>query len=162
MEVEDVLADEVIELGGRVLAPEILEGTPYDQRADMWSVGVILYILLGGYPPFIKSTQRDLFRKIRKGDYEFYEEYCGAVSTGAKDLIASLLTVNPKVWLGAPEALKNSWITDNNNLLAKNDFGVNLQEFRRFNAKRKFKAAVSTVMAANKLHQLGKEFLTGA
>jgi calcium/calmodulin-dependent protein kinase I len=55
------------------VAPEILEGTPYDERADMWSVGVILYILLGGYPPFIESTQRDLFRKIRKGDYEFHE-----------------------------------------------------------------------------------------
>ena len=55
------------------MAPEILEGTPYDERADMWSVGVILYILLGGYPPFIESTQRDLFRKIRKGEYEFHE-----------------------------------------------------------------------------------------
>lgn len=55
------------------VAPEILEGTPYDERADMWSVGVILYILLGGYPPFIESTQRDLFRKIRKGEYEFHE-----------------------------------------------------------------------------------------
>lgn len=59
------------------VAPEILEGTPYDERADMWSVGVILYILLGGYPPFIESTQRDLFRKIRKGEYEFHEGmYC--------------------------------------------------------------------------------------
>ena len=55
------------------VAPEILEGTPYDERADMWSVGVILYILLGGYPPFIESTQRDLFKKIRKGEYEFHE-----------------------------------------------------------------------------------------
>lgn len=55
------------------VAPEILEGTLYDERADMWSVGVILYILLGGYPPFIESTQRDLFKKIRKGEYEFHE-----------------------------------------------------------------------------------------
>eukprot|EP00529_Nitzschia_sp_RCC80_P001609 CAMPEP_0113509476 /NCGR_PEP_ID=MMETSP0014_2-20120614/37601_1 /TAXON_ID=2857 /ORGANISM="Nitzschia sp." /LENGTH=372 /DNA_ID=CAMNT_0000405319 /DNA_START=605 /DNA_END=1723 /DNA_ORIENTATION=+ /assembly_acc=CAM_ASM_000159 len=75
------------------VAPEILEGTPYDQRADMWSVGVILYILLGGYPPFIESTQRDLFRKIRRGEYEFHEEYWGTVSSEAKDLISSLLTV---------------------------------------------------------------------
>jgi serine/threonine protein kinase len=92
------------------VAPEILEGTPYDERADMWSVGVILYILLGGYPPFIESTQRDLFRKIRKGDYEFHEEYWGTVSTEAKELISSLLTVKCEDRLTASDAMENSWI----------------------------------------------------
>ena len=137
------------------VAPEILEGIPYDQRADMWSVGVILYILLGGYPPFIESTQRDLFRKIRKGEYEFHEEYWGTVSSKAKDLISALLTVDPKQRLSAQEALENSWITGDGASLAKRDLGANLQEFRKFNAKRKFKAAVSTVMAVNKLSSLG-------
>jgi serine/threonine protein kinase len=42
-------------------------------KADMWSLGVIVYILLGGYPPFIEQNQRELFRKIRKGQYEFHE-----------------------------------------------------------------------------------------
>lgn len=143
------------------VAPEILEGTPYDQRVDMWSVGVILYILLGGYPPFIESTQRDLFRKIRRGEYEFHEEYWGTVSGEAKDLISSLLTVNPKTRLNAEAALQNSWIRGDDASLAKKDLGVQLQEFKRFNAKRKFKAAVSTIMAVNKLNALGKEFLTG-
>mmetsp|Transcript_15318 Transcript_15318/g.42373 ORF Transcript_15318/g.42373 Transcript_15318/m.42373 type:complete len:346 (-) Transcript_15318:396-1433(-) len=143
------------------VAPEILEGTPYDQRADMWSVGVILYILLGGYPPFIESTQRDLFRKIRRGEYEFHEEYWGTVSSEAKDLISSLLTVNPSRRLDAAQALQNPWIKGDDASLAKKDLGVNLKEFRRFNAKRKFKAAVSTIMAVNKLQSLGKEFLTG-
>lgn len=78
------------------VAPEILEGVPYDTKADMWSVGVILYILLGGYPPFIEKNQKDLFRKIRRGQYEFHEEYWGGVSQGAKDLISSLLTVDRK------------------------------------------------------------------
>ena len=55
------------------MAPEILEGTPYDTQADMWSLGVIVYILLGGYPPFIEQNQRELFRKIRKGQFEFHE-----------------------------------------------------------------------------------------
>lgn len=142
------------------VAPEILEGTPYDERADNWSVGVILYILLGGYPPFIESTQRDLFRKIRRGEYEFHEEYWGTVSAEAKDLISSLLTVEPRARLDAPAALQNSWIRGDDASLAKRDLGVNLQEFKRFNAKRKFKAAVSTIMAVNKLNALGKEFLT--
>lgn len=143
------------------VAPEILEGTPYDERADMWSVGVILYILLGGYPPFIENTQRDLFRKIRRGEYEFHEEYWGTVSTEAKELISSLLTVKASKRLDAVQALENSWITGDDASLAKKGLEKNLNEFKKFNAKRKFKAAVSTIMAVNKLNCLGKEFLTG-
>jgi len=141
------------------VAPEILEGIPYDTKSDMWSVGVILYILLGGYPPFIENNQRDLFRKIRRGEYEFHEEYWGTVSKGAKDLISSLLTVNPEKRLDAHQALENPWIRQDDESLKKKDLGVNLGEFKRFNAKRKFKAAVSSVMAVNKLQSLGKDFL---
>jgi calcium/calmodulin-dependent protein kinase I len=140
------------------VAPEILEGTPYDERADMWSVGVILYILLGGYPPFIESTQRDLFRKIRKGDYEFHAEYWGTVSSEAKDLISNLLMVDYKTRLTAEDAMHNSWILGDDAKLATRDLGVNLDKLRNFNAKRKFRAAVSTVMAVNKLNSLSQAF----
>lgn len=142
------------------VAPEILEGTPYDETADMWSVGVILYILLGGYPPFIESNQRDLFRKIRKGEYEFHEEYWGTVSLEAKNLISSLLTVDPIKRLTADQALENSWIGGDDGLLAQRDLGVNLKEFKKFNAKRKFRAVIQTIMAVNKLNFLGKDFLS--
>mmetsp|Transcript_30952 Transcript_30952/g.45762 ORF Transcript_30952/g.45762 Transcript_30952/m.45762 type:complete len:345 (-) Transcript_30952:103-1137(-) len=141
------------------VAPEILEGIAYDTMADMWSVGVILYILLGGYPPFIENNQRDLFRKIRRGEYEFHEEYWGTVSVEAKELISSLLTVDPNSRLNASQALKNSWIRVDDEVLARKDLGVNLQQLTKFNAKRKFKAAVSTVMAVNKLQSLGRDFL---
>ncbi|KAI2489006.1 protein kinase [Fragilaria crotonensis] len=141
------------------VSPEILEGLAYDTRADMWSVGVILYILLGGYPPFIENNQRDLFRKIRKGDYEFHEEYWGTVSAEAKDLISSLLTVDPNVRLSAREALENAWIRVDDEVLAQRDMGTTLSSLSKYNAKRKFKAAVSTVMAVNKLQSLGSDFV---
>lgn len=141
------------------VSPEILEGRPYDTRADMWSVGVILYILLGGYPPFIENNQRDLFRKIRRGDYEFHEEYWGTVSSEAKELISSLLTVDPDVRLSAQDALENQWIRFDDEVLAQRDLGGTLTTLTKYNAKRKFKAAVSTVMAVNKLQSLGKDFL---
>lgn len=140
------------------VAPEILEGTPYDTQADMWSLGVIVYILLGGYPPFIEQNQRELFRKIRKGDYEFHEEYWGQVSRDAKGLISSLLTVDPLKRLSAEVALQDKWITGDDDVLAGNDLGVNLAAFKAFNAKRKFKAAVKTIIASQKLHSLGLEF----
>eukprot|EP00536_Pseudo-nitzschia_multiseries_P004304 jgi/Psemu1/237528/estExt_Genewise1.C_710006 len=140
------------------VAAEILESKPYDTQADMWSIGVIVYILLGGYPPFIEPNQRTLFRKIRKGDYEFHPEYWAQVSEGAKTLIRSLLTVNPDKRLTAEGALNDKWIGADAETLASLDLGKNLDQFKKFNAKRKFKAAVSTVMAANKMQSLGIDF----
>jgi calcium/calmodulin-dependent protein kinase I len=136
------------------VAPEILEGNLYDERADNWSVGVILYILLGGYPPFIESTQRDLFRKIRKGEYEFHEEYWGTVSHDAKSLISSLLTVDADLRLTAVEALQSDWMMDDDQTLAERDLGGNLIKLRNFNAKRKFRAAVASIIAVNKLNSI--------
>jgi len=139
------------------VAPEILEGDPYGVKADMWSIGVITYILLGGYPPFIEQDQKKLFRKIRKGEYEFHEEYWGTVSKEAKDLIVSMLTVNPHKRVSATQALENPWITGSDAALAKKDLGKNLEEFKKFNAKRKFKAAVKGVVATNMM----KSFVGG-
>ena len=140
------------------VAPEILEGQLYDIQADMWSLGVIVYILLGGYPPFIEQNQRELFRKIRKGQYEFHEEYWGQVSKDAKDLISTLLTVDPTKRMSSDNSLKNKWITKDDASLASHDLGVNLDQFKKFNAKRKFKAAVKTVIATNKFTSLGSDF----
>ena len=124
----------------------------------MWSLGVIVYILLGGYPPFMDKNQRDLFRKIRKGQYEFHKEYWGQVSEDAKGLIRSLLTVSASKRYTASDALKNKWIGADDSELTGHDLGVNLEQFKLFNAKRKFKAAVKTVVAANKLQSLGIDF----
>ena len=117
-----------------------------------------MYILLGGYPPFIENNQRELFRKIRKGQYEFHEEYWGQVSPEAKDMISSLLTVNPNKRMTADKSLTNVWITKDSKALAAQDLGKNLQEFKKFNAKRKFKGAVNAVIATNKMTSLGENF----
>uniref|UniRef100_A0A7S3L7C7 non-specific serine/threonine protein kinase n=1 Tax=Amphora coffeiformis TaxID=265554 RepID=A0A7S3L7C7_9STRA len=140
------------------VAPEILEGVPYDTQSDMWSLGVIVYILLGGYPPFIEQNQRELFRKIRKGQFEFHEEYWGQVSQDAKNLIKSLLTVDPNKRANAPKILESRWMSAEDDYLMSQDLGLNLQEFKRFNAKRKLRAAVSTIIATQKLTSLGMDF----
>lgn len=136
------------------VAPEVLEGIAYGVKSDMWSIGVITYILLGGYPPFIESNQRELFRKIRKAQFEFHPEYWGQVSQDAKDLISALLTADPSKRLSAKEALQNGWITERDEALAGKDLGKNLEEFKKFNAGRKFKAAVSAVVVSNKFKKL--------
>jgi len=137
------------------VAPEILEGLPYDTKADMWSIGVILYILLGGYPPFIEKNQRVLFRRIRNADYQFHEEYWGTISSDAKGLICLLLTKDPAKRITASEALENKWICEEDVNLGSSNLGKNLDRLKAFNAERKFKAGVKAIMAVNKIHSLG-------
>ena len=75
----------------------------------MWSVGVIIYVTLVGYPPFMEEDQRVLFKKIRYGEYTFYEEDWVGISQEAKDLIRHLLVVDPDRRMTASNALKHSW-----------------------------------------------------
>jgi calcium/calmodulin-dependent protein kinase (CaM kinase) II/calcium/calmodulin-dependent protein kinase I len=124
----------------------------------MWSLGVIVYMLLGGYPPFIEQNQRELFRKIRKGQYEFHDEYWGQVSAEAKTMISKLLTVNPSQRYDAPGSMANEWICADDKKLEAKTLVASLEQFKKFNAKHKFKAAVKTVVAANKLSSLGFDF----
>jgi hypothetical protein len=82
------------------------------------------------------------------------------VSSEAKDLIASLLTVDAAERLTAEQALENGWILGDDAQLETRDLGVNLQKFKTFNARRKFRAAVSTIIAINKMSSLAEEFFT--
>lgn len=77
------------------VAPEILEGHAYGKAVDIWSVGVITYILLCGYPPFHDENHNALFKKIKRGKFQFDSPYWDHVSDDAKDLITKMLVTNP-------------------------------------------------------------------
>jgi calcium/calmodulin-dependent protein kinase I len=96
------------------VAPEVLKNAPYDQAVDMWSIGVIIYVVLCGYPPFTDQNQSELFRKIRMSNWKFKGEEWENVSEEAKDLIRGLLVANPIQRLTAAKALQCSWFNQDN------------------------------------------------
>lgn len=92
------------------IAPEVLHMKGYDQQCDVWSLGVIVYILLCGFPPFYADNDAQLFDRIKKGQYEFLRPYWDPVSDTAKDFIRSMLKVNPKERKTVDELLADKWL----------------------------------------------------
>ena len=128
------------------VAPEILMGLKYGLSVDMWSIGVITFILLGGYPPFYDDNQKMLFKKIKAGVYEFHADYWRNVSPEAKDLISNLLVVSPLNRLTVDQALAHPWMRVHNDVLSEKPLIENLKEFKRFVARRKLRGAIRAVM----------------
>lgn len=90
------------------VAPEVLEGY-YDAKCDVWSIGVIAYMLLSGEPPFTGRNEHQIFLAIRRGKVKFEEEYFGSVSDSAKDFICQCLTHDPTTRPSAAELLSHPW-----------------------------------------------------
>jgi serine/threonine protein kinase len=130
------------------VAPEVLEtNCRYDERCDMWSVGCLLYILIGGYPPFQARNHRLLFRKIKGADFCFHDQYFKHVSVAAKQLIAGLLTVDPKHRVTADYAIKKSrWLKMRAADLEQADLSASLNEMKKFQARASLKGAMRTVL----------------
>ncbi|KAG7370871.1 protein kinase [Nitzschia inconspicua] len=135
------------------VAPEILVGKQYNTQVDMWSVGCLIYMLIGGYPPFQDETHRGLFRKIRAADFTFHDVYWKNVSLSAKQLITNMLTVDPADRLNAQKCLESDWLEVKEENLSVRDLSGSIAEAKKFNARRKLKSAVSAVMWS-----VGKKF----
>eukprot|EP01087_Luapelamoeba_hula_P012824 TRINITY_DN361_c0_g1_i1.p1 TRINITY_DN361_c0_g1~~TRINITY_DN361_c0_g1_i1.p1 ORF type:complete len:351 (-),score=82.96 TRINITY_DN361_c0_g1_i1:244-1296(-) len=92
------------------VAPEILTAESYDKSVDMWSVGVIIYILLSGYPPFYADSAPALFKKIMDVKYDFDDSVWDDISDSAKDLIRNLLVKEPNNRFTAKQCLEHPWV----------------------------------------------------
>lgn len=122
----------------------------YDELVDMWSVGCLLYMLLGGYPPFQDKNPKALFRKIRGADFCFHQATWGNVSIEAKKLIANLLVVDPSHRITSRQAIECKWFKMTTNQLQQNNLSASLGEIRAFNARRQLKGAVYATMLMNR------------
>jgi len=92
------------------VAPEVLNAEGYDKEVDMWSIGVITYILLCGFPPFYSESVPEVFEQILKAEFDYPEEYWEDISPEAKDFINHLLIVDVTKRLTAEQALDHAWL----------------------------------------------------
>ncbi|XP_032225571.1 calcium/calmodulin-dependent protein kinase type II delta chain isoform X2 [Nematostella vectensis] len=130
------------------LSPEVLKKEPYGKPVDLWACGVILYILLVGYPPFWDEDQHKLYAQIKTGNYDYPSPEWDTVTDEAKDLINMMLTVDQSKRIGAGEALKHPWIVNRERVASKVHRQETLDGLKKFNARRKLKGAILTTILA--------------
>uniref|UniRef100_A0A8C1RMQ0 calcium/calmodulin-dependent protein kinase n=1 Tax=Cyprinus carpio TaxID=7962 RepID=A0A8C1RMQ0_CYPCA len=128
------------------LSPEVLRKDPYGKPVDMWACGVILYILLVGYPPFWDEDQHRLYQQIKAGAYDFPSPEWDTVTPEAKDLINKMLTINPSKRITAAEALKHPWICQRSTVASMMHRQETVECLKKFNARRKLKEPQTTVI----------------
>lgn len=124
------------------VSPEILLRKPYDHQSDMWSVGCIVFLLLSGNLPFMGRSQKELFRKIVSGKYEFAEEDWKEISEDAKDLVKRMLVLNPDDRITAAEAVRHNWLKASRDRLSLIALQGTSQRLKSFNARMKLRSAM--------------------
>ncbi|XP_076374369.1 calcium/calmodulin-dependent protein kinase II isoform X4 [Megalopta genalis] len=132
------------------LSPEVLKKEPYGKPVDIWACGVILYILLVGYPPFWDEDQHRLYAQIKAGSYDYPSPEWDTVTPEAKNLINQMLTVNPSKRITASEALKHPWICQRERVASVVHRQETVECLKKFNARRKLKVAILTTMLATR------------
>ncbi|CAM4746564.1 unnamed protein product [Rotaria magnacalcarata] len=121
------------------LSPEVLKKEPYGKPVDIWACGVILYILLVGYPPFWDEDQHRLYNQIKAGAYDYPSPEWDTVTSEAKRLIDSMLNINPSRRISAADALKHPWICQRERVAGTIHRQETVDCLRKFNARRKLK-----------------------
>ncbi|XP_019947606.1 calcium/calmodulin-dependent protein kinase type 1D [Paralichthys olivaceus] len=135
------------------VAPEVLAQKPYSKAVDCWSIGVIAYILLCGYPPFYDENDSKLFEQILKADYEFDAPYWDDISDSAKDFISSLMEKDPTKRFTCEQALRHPWIAGDT-ALCKNIHESVSRQIRKNFAKSKWRQAFNATAVVRHMRRL--------
>ncbi|XP_077369380.1 calcium/calmodulin-dependent protein kinase IGb [Festucalex cinctus] len=135
------------------VAPEVLAQKPYSKAVDCWSIGVITYILLCGYPPFYEESETRLFSKIIKAQYDFDSPFWDNISESAKDFIRNMMEKNPLMRYTTEQALRHPWIVGKTARSQDIYYSVSVQIQKNF-AKSKWKQAFNAAVAINHMKKL--------
>ncbi|XP_048098976.1 calcium/calmodulin-dependent protein kinase (CaM kinase) II beta 1 isoform X3 [Alosa pseudoharengus] len=141
------------------LSPEVLRKEAYGKPVDIWACGVILYILLVGYPPFWDEDQHKLYQQIKAGAYDFPSPEWDTVTPEAKNLINQMLTINPAKRITSQEALKHPWVCQRSTVASMMHRQETVECLKKFNARRKLKGAILTTMLVSRNFSAAKSLL---
>lgn len=130
------------------VAPEVLKKR-YGPEADVWSAGIIIYILLCGAPPFFAETEDDIFKEVLKGTLNFQSDPWPSISSSAKDLVSKMLVRDPRKRLTAHEVLCHPWIQVHGIAPDKPLDSAVLSRMKRFSAMTKLQKMALRVIAEN-------------
>ncbi|KAM3843915.1 death-associated protein kinase 1 isoform 1-T2 [Vipera latastei] len=135
------------------VAPEIVNYEPLGLEADMWSIGVITYILLSGASPFLGETKQETLANVSAVNFDFEEEFFSNTSALAKDFIRRLLIKDPKKRMTIQDSLQHPWIKPKDTLqaLSRKASAVNMEKFKKFAARRKWKQSVRLISLCQRL-----------
>uniref|UniRef100_A0A8U8C8C2 Uncharacterized protein n=1 Tax=Geospiza parvula TaxID=87175 RepID=A0A8U8C8C2_GEOPR len=135
------------------VAPEVLAQKPYSKAVDCWSIGVIAYILLCGYPPFYDENDAKLFEQILQAEYEFDSPYWDDISDSAKDFIQHLMEKDPGKRFTCEQALQHPWIAGDT-ALDKNIHQSVSEQIKKNFAKSKWKQAFNATAVVRHMRKL--------
>ncbi|KAM3832506.1 calcium/calmodulin-dependent protein kinase type 1D isoform 2-T2 [Vipera latastei] len=135
------------------VAPEVLAQKPYSKAVDCWSIGVIAYILLCGYPPFYDENDSKLFEQILKAEYEFDSPYWDDISESAKDFIRNLMEKDPNKRYTCEQAARHPWIAGDT-ALSKNIHESVSAQIRKNFAKSKWRQAFNATAVVRHMRRL--------
>ncbi|XP_071440102.1 calcium/calmodulin-dependent protein kinase type 1 isoform X2 [Hetaerina americana] len=135
------------------VAPEVLAQKPYGKAVDVWSIGVISYILLCGYPPFYDENDANLFAQILKGEFEFDPPYWDDISDSAKDFIRQLMCVDVEKRYTCRQALAHPWISGNA-ASDKNIHGTVSEQLKKNFAKSRWKQAYHAATVIRQMQRM--------
>ncbi|XP_044741625.1 calcium/calmodulin-dependent protein kinase type 1 isoform X3 [Chrysoperla carnea] len=142
------------------VAPEVLAQKPYGKAVDVWSIGVISYILLCGYPPFYDENDANLFAQILKGEFEFDSPYWDEISDSAKDFIQKLMCVNVEKRFTCRQALQHPWICGNA-ASDKNIHGTVSEQLKKNFAKSRWKQAYHAATVIRQMQRMALSSSSG-
>ncbi|KAG9093987.1 hypothetical protein FRC06_011284 [Ceratobasidium sp. 370] len=131
------------------VAPEVLTGQGHGKPVDIWSIGIITYVLLCGYSPFRATTQPELIEETMRARIEFHHSFWSHISQSAKDFIKYLLNPDPNARPTAAEALKHPWLSPTSEPGSDIDISAGLRT--KYTPRQRWRNAINAVRAANRL-----------